>query len=165
MNCCQRRWHVGSNTKTVFVVFFVLFLSSCGQQSEPCGCDKMYSDSRATVWAISPLIISLHLVCSDFIHLQIALRRPVSFEWGMNSTLCLCCHSAICFWWKGISKHGPPNNQFKLRSSCCYIAVGKEKYTWKCLSLNCVSKWKGRGSPFVSVSLPVVHFSAVVKQM
>uniref|UniRef100_A0A667YD95 Netrin receptor UNC5 n=1 Tax=Myripristis murdjan TaxID=586833 RepID=A0A667YD95_9TELE len=38
----------------------------------------MYSDSAATIRVISPFLIPLHLVCSDFIHPQIALRRTVS---------------------------------------------------------------------------------------
>lgn len=43
------------------------------QHFGPCGWDKMYSDSTTTIWVISPHLIPLHLVRSDFIHLQIAM--------------------------------------------------------------------------------------------
>lgn len=71
-----------------------LFL--CRLKSRPCGWDKMYSDSTATIWVISLLLIPLHLFRSDFIHLQIALRRRVLLGWGMNCALSVLCFSTIC---------------------------------------------------------------------
>lgn len=114
------------------------FCFLCGPQSGPCVWDKMYSVSTATNWAISPLLIPLHLVCSHFIHLQIALRRTVLLKLGTNCTCCICCLSTICYdslWRIGNSNHYKLCINFKIASSFCCC-------TWKCFSLNCVSNWK-----------------------
>lgn len=103
-----------------------LFL--CRLKSRLCGWDKMYSDSTATIWVISPFLIPLHLFRSDFIHLQIALRKRVLLKWGMNCALCV--YSAflqhVSSWWNGNSKHCPLGNLFESESSCCYSLVGKK---------------------------------------
>lgn len=137
----------------------------CGPKSMSCGWDKMYSGSTATIWVISPLLIPLHLVCSDFIHLQIALTRTVLFKWGTNCTLYILCLSTICFLgWMENSKHCSLSNHFKFASSCCFAVFSKKStnnnnnviYLKVFLLLNCVSNWKWLGF-FLVFSSPQTH--------